>query len=113
MVPEPPERPDETRFRERIARQAARRRGDRRTPPHEAWIGIGAMGVVGWSVALPTVLGVLAGLWLDHALPQPFSWTLAGMLAGLALGCLNAWHWVSTQREPCDRDREHGEKDHD
>jgi len=62
--------------------------------------GLTLMGFVGWSVGIPTLIGVAIGLWLDEVLPTPFSWTLTLMLVGLVLGCLNAWYWV--QQESAD-----------
>ena len=38
-----------------------------------------------------------AGLWLDKHHPGKHSWTLALLVAGLAIGCLNAWHWVAKE----------------
>jgi ATP synthase protein I len=67
------------------------------------WFGLGMMGLIGWSVVIPTLLGVAVGLWLDRKHGGAFSWTLALLAAGLAMGCLNAWYWVSEQ------DREMGE----
>ena len=58
------------------------------------WSGLGMMGLVGWSVAVPTLLGTALGIWLDGRYPGAHSWTLALLIAGLAAGCLNAWHWV-------------------
>ena len=55
------------------------------------------MGLVGWSVAIPTLLGTALGLWLDRRYPGPHSWTLALLLGGLVLGCWNAWHWLSRE----------------
>ncbi len=72
-----------------------------------AWFGLGMFGMVGWSVAGPTVLGVLLGMWIDRRWPSPYSFTLMFLLAGLALGCFSAWRWVSREREQIDRrDRE-------
>ncbi|MEQ9371065.1 MAG: AtpZ/AtpI family protein [Coleofasciculus chthonoplastes F3-SA18-01] len=62
--------------------------------------GLTLMGFVGWSVGIPTLIGVAIGLWLDEALPTPFSWTLTLMLVGLVLGYINAWYWV--QQESAD-----------
>jgi ATP synthase protein I len=45
-------------------------------------------------VVVPTLLGAGLGIWLDHRYPNSHSWTLALLVAGLTLGCLNAWHWV-------------------
>jgi ATP synthase protein I len=57
-------------------------------------------GMIGWSVAVPTILGLALGLWLDRHWPLHFSWTLTLLLIGVALGCLNAWFWVSRERAP-------------
>jgi ATP synthase protein I len=75
---------------ERKAR--AREDGDR-----SAWFGLGMFGLVGWSVAVPALIGVAIGLWIDDRWPSRFSWTLMLMVLGVAVGCLNAWWWV--QRE--------------
>jgi ATP synthase protein I len=54
-------------------------------------------GIVGWSVAIPTLLGVALGVWLDIVLPTPFSWTLTLLFTGIVAGCLNAWYWVKRE----------------
>jgi ATP synthase protein I len=56
------------------------------------------MGLIGWSVALPTLLGAALGLWLD-ARHSSHSWTLSLLVAGLVLGCFNAWHWVFNEEK--------------
>jgi ATP synthase protein I len=52
---------------------------------------IAVLGVIGWSVVLPTLVGVAAGAWIDGRWPSRFSWTLILMMSGLLLGCANAW----------------------
>src|SRR5476649_1941412 len=61
------------------------------------WFGLGMMGLVGWSVVVPTLLGAALGVWLDQHHPGKHPWTLALLVAGLAIGCLNAWHWVAKE----------------
>ena len=83
-----------------IARKAERKlhaaeNGERR----EVWFGLGMFGLVGWAVAVPTLLGVAVGAWLDRVAPGEFSWTLALLLGGVALGCINAWWWVSKESQ--------------
>jgi len=55
------------------------------------WSSIAILGVVGWSVSLPTLIGVAAGVWIDHRWPSRFSWTLMLLLAGVVIGCVHAW----------------------
>ncbi|EOR96669.1 H(+)-transporting ATP synthase [Arcticibacter svalbardensis MN12-7] len=61
------------------------------------WFGLGMFGMIGWSVAVPTFLGTIGGIWLDKNYPQSFSWTLTCLISGLLAGCLIAWNWVIKQ----------------
>jgi ATP synthase protein I len=61
------------------------------------WFGLGMMGLIGWSVVVPTLLGAALGIWLDKHHPDTHPWTLALLVAGLAIGCLNAWFWVAKE----------------
>ena len=45
------------------------------------WFGLGMMGLIGWSVVVPTLLGAALGLWLDKHYPGKQSWTLALLVA--------------------------------
>ena len=63
-------------------------------------------GVIGWSIAAPTLLGVLLGAWLDKRRPGVHSWTLSLLIAGLSLGCANAWYWVAKQSQDIRADEE-------
>lgn len=58
------------------------------------WFGLGMMGLVGWSVVTPTLLGAALGAWMDKKQIGKYSWTLMFLLIGLIIGCLNAWYWV-------------------
>jgi ATP synthase protein I len=81
----------------------------RRDKYKNIWFGIGMYGLVGWSVAIPTLLGVAVGIWIDNTWPSRFSWTLMLLMAGLIIGCLNAWYWVKKesrmQEKPPDSSR--------
>ncbi|MBH2009831.1 MAG: AtpZ/AtpI family protein [Xanthomonadaceae bacterium] len=82
---------------EQVGVKAARKLRARRNPAPGVWSGLGLMGMIGWSVAVPTLLGAALGIWLDRRYPGGRSWTLALLMAGLMLGCLNAWHWVARE----------------
>lgn len=70
------------------------------------WVGFGMAGMVGWTVALPTVLGTALGVWLDRHLPASHSWTVMFLVAGLFIGCLSASHWIAREHEVLRRLRE-------
>ncbi|MEO7530466.1 MAG: AtpZ/AtpI family protein [Sediminibacterium sp.] len=61
------------------------------------WSGLGMMGMVGWSVVTPSLLGAGLGVWLDKTHPQSFSWTLTCLIAGLVTGSVIAWYWVAKE----------------
>ncbi len=75
-----------------------------------AWTGFSAMGVVGWFVALPTVLGSLLGAWMDHRWPEQISWTLTMLGAGLFFGCLFAGIWMNREKNKIIKEREDDNK---
>ena len=89
-----PERPD---FASEVGAKAARKLHARAHPAEGVWFGLGMMGLIGWSVSVPTLLGAGLGFWLDHHHPGKHAWTLALMAAGLVIGCANAWHWVANE----------------
>lgn len=82
------------RFAAEVGKKEARKIKSELEPDQTVWFGLGMFGVIGWSVAIPTLIGVAFGLWIDHTWPTQYSWTLMFLVAGLALGCLNAWYWV-------------------
>ncbi|MEO1291285.1 MAG: AtpZ/AtpI family protein [Pseudomonadota bacterium] len=95
-------RPEREKAIRDIGESAARKRKAREEGDRGVWFGLGMFGLVGWAVAVPTVLGTALGLWLDaETVAGPggrqTSWTLALLLAGVALGCVNAWYWVSRE----------------
>ncbi len=99
--------PDEqAAFSLEVGAKAARKLHARRSTSG-VWFGLGMMGLIGWSVVVPTLLGAALGIWLDQRHPGKHSWTLTLLIIGLVVGCLNAWHWVDKE------DREMREEQHD
>jgi len=86
-----------TEFSRQVGVKAARKLKAQHHVTQTVWSGLGMMGLVGWSVAMPTLLGAALGMWLDGRYPGGHSWTLPLLAAGLALGCFNAWHWVAKE----------------
>jgi ATP synthase protein I len=80
-----------------IARHARRMKSTRDHPAPSPLRGISTFGMVGWSVAVPTVGGAFLGMWLDRVAPQTFSWTIALILGGVVLGAFIAGAWISKE----------------
>ena len=92
-----------------VGAKAARKLKARRNSAQGVWFGLGMMGLIGWSVVIPTLLGAAIGLWLDANYPGKHPWTLALLVAGLALGCLNAWLWVAKENSAMHDEQEDGD----
>jgi len=88
---------DRSAFSRDVAAKAARKLRAQRNPVQGVWFGLGMMGLIGWSVVIPTLLGAALGIWLDNRHPGKHSWTLTLLIIGLVVGCLNAWHWVDKE----------------
>ena len=103
----PPISKSESTLADQVGAKAARKLKARNSN-QGIWFGLGMMGLIGWSVVVPTLLGATLGRWLDTHHPSQHAWTLALLVAGLAIGCANAWFWVAKEEkairdEPKDR----------
>jgi len=63
------------------------------------WFGLGMFGLVGWSIVVPTLAGILIGSWIDGQWPSRISWKLTFLFLGLAIGCGNAWFWIQKEMD--------------
>lgn len=94
------------RFSRQVGNKEARKLKARQKGKQGVWFGFGMFGMIGWSVAVPALIGAGIGLWLDKHHPGRHSWTLALLVGGLVLGCLNAWHWVNKENKAIQNDEE-------
>jgi len=90
----PARKPIRDPFRDQVRAKEVRKLEARREGDHNIWFWLGMFGLVGWSVVIPTVIGVALGRWLDATWPSRVSWTLMLLFVGMVLGCLNAWYWI-------------------
>ncbi len=105
----------EDAFTRRIGNRAERKQHARNNADRALWHGLGAMGTVGWTVGLPTLIGVLLGIWIDALwLTSPVSWTLVLMIGGLLFGVGSAWLWLEGERKEIEREgfrQEHSQEE--
>ena len=96
---EPTNRKTANSFSEQVGEKAQRKLRAIHNDKRSVWFGLGMFGMVGWSVAVPTLLGAVLGVWLDKKYTESFSWTLTCLILGLIAGCLIAWHWISKEHK--------------
>jgi ATP synthase protein I len=84
-------------FREEVGSKEERKLKARKEGDRSVWFGLGMFGLVGWSVAVPTLIGVAIGIWLDKHWSGSYSWTLMCLILGIVAGCMNAWYWVKRE----------------
>lgn len=75
----------------------------RRQQRHQAWLRdgglsvaskLGQIGVLGWIIVTPMLIGMFGGRWLDHRFGSGLFWTAPLLMLGAALGCWSAWRWM-------------------
>ncbi len=93
--------PGESKDSERIAcaaREAASRERMARDEP-EPSLGnrLGQIGILGWTIVIPTLLGLVIGHWLDRHFGTGVFFSAPLLMVGAALGLWSAWKWMHRQ----------------
>ena len=58
---------------------------------------VGQIGVLGWIIVAPTLIGLFIGRWLDHKLGTGIFWSAPLLLSGVVIGFWSAWRWMHKQ----------------
>jgi ATP synthase protein I len=96
----------EAAFGRKVGALETRKLRAKRRGVQDIWFGLGMFGLIGWAVAIPSLLGVLLGVFIDSRYPGTHSWTLSLLVIGLFIGCLNAWRWVANEEKAIREDEE-------
>ena len=81
--------------------KGVRLRGERyRRWQHEGELSVARrlaqIGVLGWIIVTPILIGVFAGRWLDSRLHTGLFFTAPLLLMGAVLGSWSAWKWMKS-----------------
>lgn len=77
------------------ARKAADRvREERDNPEPSMGERLGQIGVLGWTVITPILLGLFLGRWLDRRLDTGIFFSAPLLMLGAALGFWFLWKWI-------------------
>lgn len=102
------EKPNKNNSFEKVVGDKEERKLLAKRDKKSVWAGLGLFGMVGWSIAVPTILGAALGMWLDKHYKNDFSWTLSLLVAGLMLGLGIAWNWVQKENKEIHKKDEDG-----
>jgi ATP synthase protein I len=58
---------------------------------------LGQIGVLGWAIVAPILLGVAAGRWLDWTFKTGIFFTAPLIMLGAVAGMWTAWRWMHRQ----------------
>lgn len=95
--------PDETRTRspdglaDAVRRHEARRRHWLVEGEPSVARFVGQIGVLGWIIVAPTLVGLFLGRWLDRTFGTGIFWSAPLLLVGVVIGCWSAWRWMHKQ----------------
>jgi ATP synthase protein I len=80
------------------ARQALlRKRRAEEEPEPSLGNRLGQIGILGWTIVLPTLLGLLIGHWLDRHFATGVFFSAPMLMVGAAVGLWSAWKWMHRQ----------------
>ena len=85
------------RFAGAVQTRQQRRELGQREPERPLGRNLALIGAIGWTIVVPTLLGIAAGRWLDRHFDAGVFWTLGLLVAGLALGCVVAWKRIRNE----------------
>jgi ATP synthase protein I len=85
------------RMLEEVRRHRARHERFLRERPRTMAQNLALAGALGWTIVLPSLLGVLCGRWLDRRLGAGVFWSATCLLLGLGAGSWLAWRRVRSE----------------
>jgi ATP synthase protein I len=80
------------------AHRAVEREAEGRADP-EPSLGrrLGQIGVLGWTIIVPTLLCLFLGRWVDRTLGTGIFFSAPLLMTGAAIGFWSAWRWMHRQ----------------
>lgn len=85
------------RLRDAARRAAQRERAALDDPETPVSRRLAQIGVLGWTIVVPMLLGLFLGRWLDRLLGTHALFAAALLLLGAGLGLWSAWRWMHRQ----------------
>lgn len=91
------DRHSEDRLAEAARRSQERERLARETPEPSLGSRLGQIGILGWAIVTPILLGVVLGRLADRHFGSGITLTAAAIFLGAVIGLHAAWKWMHKQ----------------
>ena len=89
-----PDRNDEDRLADAARRAAERHQEAHDDPEPSLGTRLGQIGILGWTIVVPTLLGLVLGRWLDQEFGSGVFFSAPFIMIGAAIGFWSAWKWM-------------------
>jgi len=83
-------------FLDAVRRRLARLRRARAEGEPSMSRQLGQIGVLGWIIVTPALVGLFGGRWIDRHFGSGIFWSAALLALGITLGFWSAWRWMHT-----------------
>lgn len=94
----PAERDPKDTVAEAARRAADRARSGAETPEPSLGSRLGQIGILGWTIVVPALLGLFLGRWLDRVTGSGVFFSAPLLMVGVAIGFWSAWKWMERSR---------------
>lgn len=91
-------RDEKDHLAEAARRSANRDEMSRETPEPSLGSRLGQIGILGWAIVIPMLLGVVLGRLADRYFETGVFFTAPAILIGAAIGFHAAWKWMHSQQ---------------
>jgi ATP synthase protein I len=85
---------DGNRLAEAARRAAERSKAGKKNPEPSLGARLGQIGILGWTIVVPTLIGLFVGRWLDRILGTGVLFSAPLIMIGAAVGFWSAWKWM-------------------
>jgi ATP synthase protein I len=75
-------------------RAAERAKAGRENPEPSLGARLGQVGILGWTIVVPTLAGLFLGRWLDRVFATNIQFSATLLMLGAIVGFWSAWKWM-------------------
>jgi ATP synthase protein I len=94
MTEDPRPTPREDRLAEAARRASEREQEGKENPEPSLGFRLGQIGILGWTIVVPALIGLFIGRWLDRVFGTGIFFSAPLLIAGVVFGYWSAWRWM-------------------